>query len=639
MKESLAKINKNCIFKETFSSEEAARMNGGIPTANAVFNKGVLTTINGTPTYINYKKKITGTFTVRMKLKIATSLATVVFFDSVRDSGYFDIYLNSTKTLTSTNSSIIYVNTIVTASSSLSLVPGITYDICVVTTSNISSFNVGANIAGLYTPSFTIELLEIYNGTLTPEEVKNLYQNRRYKKFSPHGEILGSELAIGGDFSSSSGWNITGEASISNGICNIKSTAGAPSAIDRGVIVLNKVYRLSYNVLANRGGLLGTDVFSVTPLPSTVGYQSLLVVATSTTIHIKRYSGIVDIDIDNLSLKEVLSTANLILDVDAFDGVIKNRLSGGFTNNVLANSGFDTNTIWTLSTGWTILDGLLVGTNVGNSVAAYQTVGVSGKKYIMTFTLVSCISGGVRARIGTTSTSVSQVYTMPGTYSFTNISDSTILAIIADSAGFSGTVDNVIVQEVIPPVINRAVSVVNDGGINVMRFNGSNSRLDLGSYHNLLGDLTITFWFKIYNWGKYPSGIYRAGTIIENGIFRIVTDYGIWATSAAIDCFSAAGAYPNSGSYTVKLNVWTNMTITRKSNGKTSFFLNGVSIGVVDQTGNVPALGTTNIFIGDRSDTSNTTYGNIAQLQIYQGILNNFEISEKFSQDRNKYNI
>jgi len=112
------------------------------------------------------------------------------------------------------------------------------------------------------------------------------------------------------DFSADTGWwTKTGESTISNGKVNIKSTAGAASDINRlNLLTIGRWYKLTYSVIANRGGTLGCDAVgsaALGQLPSTVGQQSLIFSALSTYFHFKRYSGITDIEIDNVSIQEL----------------------------------------------------------------------------------------------------------------------------------------------------------------------------------------------------------------------------------------------------------------------------------------------------------------------------------------------
>ena len=111
------------------------------------------------------------------------------------------------------------------------------------------------------------------------------------------------------------------------------------------------------------------------------------------------------------------------------------------------NGNFATDSDWIKGAGWTISGGVCVGTSVAISVAVYQTPLIIGKKYRITVDLVSVISGGIKERIGTSSNPIER--TTAGTYSFERVADSTVLGVIAGSNGFTGTIDNVSVKEVL----------------------------------------------------------------------------------------------------------------------------------------------------------------------------------------------
>ena len=109
------------------------------------------------------------------------------------------------------------------------------------------------------------------------------------------------------DFSSDTGfWTKTAQVTIGGGVCNIKSTDGSAQNILRGgLLTIGRVYALYYDIIANRGGAIGTDQMGGITLNSVVGTgKAAYFKCTSATFNIKR-AGITDIDIDNVSIKEV----------------------------------------------------------------------------------------------------------------------------------------------------------------------------------------------------------------------------------------------------------------------------------------------------------------------------------------------
>jgi len=121
----------------------------------------------------------------------------------------------------------------------------------------------------------------------------------------------GSELVTNGDFATDSNWNIvnnTGTASeIINGYARIK-TDGAYTQIDQpNVTIAAKSYKLQYTISESDGGSLGFIITGnqTASIPTTVGTHIYYFVANSTSIVFKRFSGVLDVKIDNVSVKEV----------------------------------------------------------------------------------------------------------------------------------------------------------------------------------------------------------------------------------------------------------------------------------------------------------------------------------------------
>jgi hypothetical protein len=83
---------------------------------------------------------------------------------------------------------------------------------------------------------------------------------------------------------------------------------------------------------------------------------------------------------------------------------------------------------------------------------------------------------------------------------------------------------------------------------------------------------------------------------------------------------------------------YANILFTRQSNGLTSIYHNGVIQGIPTTTG-VPVSGATSLLIGNNPSITRGLLANLAQLQIFQGIMSQNEISQKFTSERSKYNV
>lgn len=109
------------------------------------------------------------------------------------------------------------------------------------------------------------------------------------------------------EFSSDTGfWIKTAQVTIGGGVANIKSTDGSIQSITKiALMPTAKWMKVKYDIIRNGGGSLTIDAATSTNIDSTVGVNKVAYIYSSTgTFSIKR-NGITDIDIDNLSVKEV----------------------------------------------------------------------------------------------------------------------------------------------------------------------------------------------------------------------------------------------------------------------------------------------------------------------------------------------
>ena len=178
----------------------------------------------------------------------------------------------------------------------------------------------------------------------------------------------GAELITNGDFSSDTDWNIVNNAGtaseIINGYARIK-TDGAYTQIDQpSVTIAAKSYKLQYTILESDGGVLGfiTNGNQTVSIPTTIGTHIYYFVAHSTSIVFKRFSGALDVKINNVSVKEV---------------------------------GQD----WTLGAGWSIGEDKAVFDGAGFNATRTNAGLITGKSYKVTFDL-DIISGNVIVQLG-----------------------------------------------------------------------------------------------------------------------------------------------------------------------------------------------------------------------------------------------
>ena len=109
----------------------------------------------------------------------------------------------------------------------------------------------------------------VYLGADVPSSIRN---ELGYSK------IESSELLLQGDFpSGQTSWTSSGQSTFSNGYATVKSTDGSYQYIiyQPSYVKAGRRYKLEYTILANRAGVIASDVINGFTLPSTVGKQTV----------------------------------------------------------------------------------------------------------------------------------------------------------------------------------------------------------------------------------------------------------------------------------------------------------------------------------------------------------------------------
>ena len=137
----------------------------------------------------------------------------------------------------------------------------------------------------------------VQNGDFSEEGVQEVSNG----SFSQEG----SELITNGDFSNgSTGWSKSTQVTIENGVANIISNDGSFQVlVQNNITTIGKSYVLTYTIVSNNDG--GLKLGNIGEINSAIGTHSFYFVATETPINIARNSGITDISIDNISVREV----------------------------------------------------------------------------------------------------------------------------------------------------------------------------------------------------------------------------------------------------------------------------------------------------------------------------------------------
>ena len=144
------------------------------------------------------------------------------------------------------------------------------------------------------------------------ESFANTYWNKSGASIQGDASTAGAEKATNGNFASSSDWAIVNSDSnatsaIANGYLKLKTSGIFTQASQNMSLVVGNTYKLTYEILSSDGGNLGLiNSNNITTLiPSSVGFHTIYFQPNNGTFALKRYSGALDVQIDNVSVKEV----------------------------------------------------------------------------------------------------------------------------------------------------------------------------------------------------------------------------------------------------------------------------------------------------------------------------------------------
>jgi len=664
-RESTYSLDRKCVFRETFNDEASVRSKGftlgtqsTIVDGSAIFN-GTINSRIQIPDYLNYSFYKT-TFSLRFKVKFNT----LIHGSGVIGSGNWNLAIMPDQ-LADLNWAIAFNS--FNIYSTTPIVVGVWHDVVWTKSAStitlyvdnvlIASISTGlkltskntvylGNVGGSNTLNGSISLFEIYKDALTVEEVSNIFNNSMYRDVQlDKEEQLGPELVVNGGFDSEATWEKQASWTILNGRAYYDDVNNL-QYIRQNTMTwkVSTRYRISFDIISETntffyflnyvggtpiivGALYTTGSYSFlvdTPASFTGGTNGLSIygqTASSTPGYI-----------DNVSIKEVLvNRTRSILDVCACSGVIKNKFSGEQYINyeVLQGLGlFSADSGWTKGAGWTISNGKIHAT--GQASSSYTTAGTTiiGRTYKVTYTISNYVSGIAKIACGGTGAGAER--TANGTYTETIVAAGTNYFYCGGTSPYCDFSD-IRIYEIIPLVVNTATSLVKDGDIIAMLFNGLTSKIDCGAYDNLIGDKTFCYWSKFYPDASTGNDF----IVFRNGQLQIDEN-----KSASCWLTSNNSTYAQSAAVLLPRAKWKLMVISRTSTGVTNFYIDGVLSGTANQSSGTPVAGTTNIGIGRRGDANSTFFnGLIDKVRIIDGILSVNEISEIFSSERTKYGV
>lgn len=641
-KESILKINKDIVFKETFGSEDLVRANGGTVTG-VTFSEGNGSFLLSSASRISYNKIFSGTGSVRIKCK-PTSFATLQVLFDFRDttatpSGAF-LYLNVTtgQIIYGATIGTIYNRGIPSTTSYLNSDNDIV--ITGISLSNLR-FTIGSNYSTLFNFTGSFELFEIYKGTLTANEVKNLYENRQNREINNYSK----QLVVNSDFLTDTTWSKEAGWTISSGAARCDGTNSARLTQNIGTIATQQ-YTVRYKVNVTSGSIniqLGGNGTATTISTNTETSEVKVAGATTPETLYAISTNFVG-SIDYIYVEQI---AKEILRVDARNGVIANKYSGSTTGTeLLTNGTFDSGVITGWSNGvvapstYSVSDGILTLNRDGVNCFLNQAVEVIGKTYraIVRYRVISGTPGfQIWHGSGAAGRSPDLTSTTWTEYVHTAVCTTATSFYLYLGGNGSVEVDWVKCEEVIPTVTPTAVSVVRSGDVYAMDFNGSTSKIDCGSYDTLVGNKTFIAWVKPRSFGE---GL--LGRIFSNGGPSVGVDATmqlyLYSSSKSFYFRSATASYAQSG-VAYDFNKWTMVAVTRTSTGITNIFVNGVLSGTANQSSGTPVAPTTNLIIGNDATGTATFDGQLSNTRIIDGILSTQEITQLWQDEKSLYNL
>ena len=169
--------------------------------------------------------------------------------------------------------------------------------------------------------------------------------------------ISDTELVTDGDFPLPNvNWTLGGEVEITVEGARIYSSSGGQSYVKQNVLTNTKIYKLTYEIINSTQGslkLINVNGLSDFPITSTVGTHTAYFTANNNEFFIYRNSGVTDVTIDNVSVKEVIR--DNVPRIDYTGGGCPHILAEPQRTNFVAYSIPD-NTNWTKGSNTTITE-------------------------------------------------------------------------------------------------------------------------------------------------------------------------------------------------------------------------------------------------------------------------------------------
>lgn len=407
-----------------------------------------------------------------------------------------------------------------------------------------------------------------------------------------------TELVTNGvDPTATTGWTVgtNGSLSATGNRLRLTNTAGGVTSFYQSITtVVGQAYVVSVdydtdavtgNVFINIGNSAGSFAVFLDNLGSTTGTHTFIFIATATTTFL------------------TMSHSSGALNTEYTEW---NNLSIKATGNKIENHNFvdNTNSQWTLGTGWSISGGTLTHAS-GTGSAAYQSiVGVAGQAYVVTFTVSSRTAGNVQIYFGGT---LGADVSANATYTYTVVMGSAdSLFQFSCGSTFDGSIDDVSIRLAVPDLSANADGLEVHGQVTKSAVNTGAELvgyLATGFGDNYLrqpfnSGITLTTAFSVDFWVKSNTEIYSTQTIFQLGsasdpveihVGRATSSgnkYFTYLVKGATTATAVTNGYPSD----TTVGLWYKVTLTYSA-GSFKFYV-GASLAS-SQTLDVGSLSTT----------------------------------------------
>jgi hypothetical protein len=343
-------------------------------------------------------------------------------------------------------------------------------------------------------------------------------------------------------------------------------------------------------------------------------------------------------------MSNLLEKASIVLTPTAYsDGTLHSiKPIQTLGSELVTNGDFATDSDWTLESGWSISNGKLLGT-LSNSTNAYQAeVLETGKTYQITYEISNYSQGGVRFQfaggggtVSGTSNSSNGLFTekLKATVNHTSIR----FRSLTTSGGFTGSIDNVSVKEVIDADFDfsrgSSATRVNEQGLieDVQILSGE--LVQNGDFEQIGSELITNGDFATdSDWIKGTGWTISGGTANQDGSNGILRQNSVISINTKVKVTFDLTNYGGSGSLFVKFAP-NQYPITLNGNGSYTVFTDGTN----STNGDFQII-TDNGFVGSIDNVSvkevgqNWTFGTGWSIEDGKAIFNGFS-NQSLAQD------